>query len=192
MSEADWVAAFSRSSHRPPHPEKLEKAVLLPPPPRYLNNSSIGGGGLTGVHDNDDWDEDWGDGPINSRPSHYWRWLLLILLGGALFGPLLVNGCLPWPVTHLRGIVGYKTNFPSLSGSSPSAAKLDKWIHAEANFAWKRVLDNIGPAAGVPDGVVIASPSTGGVDEPDYFVSGVGVGVRVDGIRRPITDGTKR
>lgn len=30
---------------------------------------------------------------------------------------------------------------------------------------------NIGPRAGAADGLVIASPSTGEGDEPDYFVS---------------------
>lgn len=170
MSEADWVAAFSRPSNRY-YNEKAEKAVLLPPPPRFLNNSD-GGHALTGDHnDNDEWDEDWADGPLNPRPPGCWPWLLLLLLCGTLLGPILVNGCLPWPVTHLRGIIRHKPSFPVLGTSSPSAAKLDKWMRAEAGFAWKRVLDNIGPAAGVPDGVVIASPSTGGGTEPDYFVS---------------------
>lgn len=50
-------------------------------------------------------------------------------------------------------------------------SSLDKWAAAEAKVAWNQILANIGPAAGAADGVVIASPSTGEHNEPDYFVS---------------------
>lgn len=173
MTEADWVAAFSRSSNSTRYTyAENEKAVLLPPPPRLFDNT--GPTTVTGHDTDDDWGDDWGDGPLNPRPPRGWRWLLLLLVCGGLFGPLFVNACLPWPVPHLGGIIGYKSSVPFLWSSSPSAAKLDSWIRAEASVAWDRVLENIGPAAGAPDGVVIASPSTGGDDEPDYYVSAVG------------------
>lgn len=149
MSEADWVAAFARSPPR----YAYEKKELLPPPPRFLATSH--------TKEGDDWEWDADQG----RPP--WTMCLLLLVAGALFAPMLL-GVLPWPVPHIRGILAQK----SLSlCSSPSPAKLDKWIRAEAGFAYRRILDNIGPAAGAPDGVVIASPSTGEGDEPDYFVS---------------------
>lgn len=151
MSEADWVAAFARS------PPRYEKKELLPPPPRFLSTS--------GGKEDDEWEWE-KDGPRRSP----WSYLLLLLVSSALLAHVML-GALPWPVPHLRGILR-KTLDPPTLPHSPSAAKLDKWIRAEAGFAYKRILDNIGLAAGVPDGVVVASPSTGGVEEPDYFVSG--------------------
>ncbi|KLT45107.1 hypothetical protein CC85DRAFT_241547 [Cutaneotrichosporon oleaginosum] len=79
---------------------------------------------------------------------------------------MLLGAALPWPLPHLRAIRKTHAALPH----HPSAPKLDKWILAEADFAYKRILDNIGPAAGVRDGVVIASPSKGdNSSEPDYF-----------------------
>lgn len=58
---------------------------------------------------------------------------------------------------------------PSL-GLNNDDFSLDKWATAEAKVAWNHILANIGPAAGAWDGIVIASPSTGQNNEPDYFV----------------------
>jgi len=50
--------------------------------------------------------------------------------------------------------------------------ELDRWIEEERVFAWARITNNIGPAAGAGDGIVIASPSAGQhLTEPDYYVS---------------------
>ena len=50
--------------------------------------------------------------------------------------------------------------------------ELDRWIEEERVIAWNRITNNIGPAAGASDGIVIASPSSGQhLTEPDYFVS---------------------
>jgi len=50
--------------------------------------------------------------------------------------------------------------------------ELDKWIEEERVMAWNRITNNIGPAAGAGDGIVIASPSSGQhLTEPDYYVS---------------------
>ncbi|BEJ12228.1 hypothetical protein CspHIS471_0206880 [Cutaneotrichosporon sp. HIS471] len=115
---------------------------LLPPPPRFIST----------------------DQGESRRP---WTFLLLlVLVSGALLTPVFLGG-LPWP-SQIRGFKPSRPTHPTLP-YSPSTTKLDKWIRDEAQFAYKRVLDNIGPAAGVPDGVVIASPSTGDDGEPDYF-----------------------
>jgi len=47
---------------------------------------------------------------------------------------------------------------------------VDKWLENEAHAALRSVIANIGPVAGAEDGIVIASPSKGGKDEPDYYV----------------------
>jgi hypothetical protein len=39
--------------------------------------------------------------------------------------------------------------------------ELDRWIEEERGIAWNRITNNIGPAAGASDGIVIASPSSG-------------------------------
>jgi hypothetical protein len=50
--------------------------------------------------------------------------------------------------------------------------ELDRWIEEERVMAWNRITNNIGPAAGASDGIVIASPSSGRhFTEPDYYVS---------------------
>jgi hypothetical protein len=50
--------------------------------------------------------------------------------------------------------------------------ELDKWIEDERLIAWNRITNNIGPAAGARDGIIIASPSSGKhLTEPDYYVS---------------------
>jgi hypothetical protein len=50
--------------------------------------------------------------------------------------------------------------------------ELDRWIEEERGIAWNRITNNIGPAAGASDGIVIASPSSGQhLTEPDYYVS---------------------
>jgi hypothetical protein len=50
--------------------------------------------------------------------------------------------------------------------------ELDKWIEEERVIAWNRITNNIGPAAGASDGIIIASPSSGQhLTEPDYYVS---------------------
>jgi hypothetical protein len=50
--------------------------------------------------------------------------------------------------------------------------ELDRWIEEERVIAWNRVTNNIGPAAGAGDGIIIASPSSGQhLTEPDYYVS---------------------
>ncbi|BEI81531.1 hypothetical protein CcaverHIS002_0206910 [Cutaneotrichosporon cavernicola] len=116
---------------------------LLPPPPRFITT-------------------DQGE----SRCPWTCLVLLVLLVSGAVLAPLILGG-LPLP-SQIRGFKPSRPTHPTLP-YSPSTAKLDKWIQDEAQFAYKRVLDNIGPVAGVPDGVVIASPSTGADDEPDYF-----------------------
>lgn len=60
---------------------------------------------------------------------------------------------------------------PLHPASSPAAySELDVWIEEEAHTALRAVLANIGPAAGAADGIVVASPSTGGPNEPNYYV----------------------
>jgi hypothetical protein len=50
--------------------------------------------------------------------------------------------------------------------------ELDKWIEEERVIAWNRITNNIGPAGGAGDGIIIASPSSGQhLTEPDYYVS---------------------
>jgi len=50
--------------------------------------------------------------------------------------------------------------------------ELEKWIEEERVIAWNRMTNNIGPAAGASDGIIIASPSSGKhLTEPDYYVS---------------------
>jgi hypothetical protein len=50
--------------------------------------------------------------------------------------------------------------------------ELNRWIEDERLIAWNRITNNIGPAAGASDGIVIASPSSGQhLTEPDYYVS---------------------
>jgi len=48
---------------------------------------------------------------------------------------------------------------------------LDKWILKEKEIALQGILSNIGPPAGVGEGIVVASPSDGEKEgEPDYLV----------------------
>jgi hypothetical protein len=50
--------------------------------------------------------------------------------------------------------------------------ELDRWIEEERVIAWNRITNNIGPAAGASDGIIIASPSSGkSLTEPDYYLS---------------------
>lgn len=52
--------------------------------------------------------------------------------------------------------------------------ELDGWVRQETAVAWDRMLRNIGPVGGAGDGVVVASPSSGGTpNEPDYYVSSI-------------------
>jgi hypothetical protein len=52
-----------------------------------------------------------------------------------------------------------------------AAVSLDSWIKAERKFALQGILANIGPAVGIGEGIIVASPSKGLTqDEPDYFV----------------------
>ncbi|WVQ79280.1 hypothetical protein IAT38_001376 [Cryptococcus sp. DSM 104549] len=46
---------------------------------------------------------------------------------------------------------------------------LSDWLPEERALAMQRILLNIGPAAGADDGLVIASPSIGNDDEPNYY-----------------------
>ena len=50
-------------------------------------------------------------------------------------------------------------------------ASPDSWLVPQQIDSYLATLKNIGPAAGANDGLVIASPSRGGKDEPDYYVS---------------------
>lgn len=47
----------------------------------------------------------------------------------------------------------------------------DHWIRHQEDVSYRKILGNIGARAGAKDGLVVASQSRGGVDEPDYFVS---------------------
>jgi hypothetical protein len=50
--------------------------------------------------------------------------------------------------------------------------ELNRWVKEERVIAWKWITNNIGPAAGASDGIIIASPSSGKhLTEPDYYVS---------------------
>ncbi|ORY34856.1 Six-hairpin glycosidase-like protein, partial [Naematelia encephala] len=52
---------------------------------------------------------------------------------------------------------------------SYSSGNLSEWIGLEIEFALRRILENIGPAVGAAEGIVVASPSKGDRGEPDYF-----------------------
>lgn len=54
---------------------------------------------------------------------------------------------------------------------TPSSAELDRWIRKQERVSYSKILSNIGPPAGAAEGLVIASPSRGEVNQPDYFVS---------------------
>lgn len=66
-----------------------------------------------------------------------------------------------------------------LNPASADTIGIDSWIKKEAHSALRAVLANIGPAAGAADGIVVASPSTGDADEPDYYVRQHGAGERI-------------
>ncbi|ORX37845.1 Six-hairpin glycosidase-like protein [Kockovaella imperatae] len=50
--------------------------------------------------------------------------------------------------------------------SAAPGSPFDKWIESEKDLALTKILENIGPAAGASDGLVVASPSK---ENPDYF-----------------------
>lgn len=76
----------------------------------------------------------------------------------------VITSCWQWILASYNAITEHKI--------LKERDDLDVWIDRERKLAFQSIIDNIGPAAGAGDGIVIASPSMGDVaGEPDYYVS---------------------
>lgn len=90
-------------------------------------------------------------------PKRPWRAIVLFpFIAGIVYAAILFSyiACDPSATT---------------AAATGTSGEFEQWIHSQRQLAWNGVLANIGPAAGAMDGLVIASPSKGEPNQPDYY-----------------------
>jgi hypothetical protein len=76
------------------------------------------------------------------------------------------------------GVAIYTDPDAAQSHGSTITDLLSDWVNGQEKIALSAILQNVGPAAGAADGLIIASPSRkGSADEPDYYVRGSSPGL---------------